>query len=239
MIFFPKTRIHSGVTRSVNNAQLITAEGQPLVADNSLENGVAPCSGSSSEVFVGVSYSQQRSVNAMANIEDIVVAEDGTFSLSFARNSASNCRFALLDANGDETALALTAATPGSPTTGEIEPVSASSINFHTHADNAGKTIRAYYRYAPTNVQSQMLQGDVLPGGDSGLIVNTVGVIVAGDVYTTEFDANVDWKAGGTLKVSATGLFTLGGSGTVATGARVISVPTAAQPYLGISLNHG
>lgn len=240
MIHFQKTRIDRSVSRQVANATLITAEGAPLIASSAVEGGVTVSAGSASEVFVGISYSQQKSLLGVSTVEEIVVDAQGRFSLANPR-LGTTWRPTILAANGSgaETLLDDTPAVPGSPAAGEVEAFSGSSQIFQTNVSNAGRTVRVYYRYAPTAVQAQMLQGDVHPGGDSGYILNAVGVILAGDVYTDQFDPTVDWVAGGVLKVTAANLFTIGGSGPTATGARIIATPTAASPYLGISLNNG
>jgi hypothetical protein len=107
---------------------------------------------------------------------------------------------------------------------------------------DAGKTIRIQYRFAPTLAQAQFFQGDIIPGGDSGHLLGTVGIIIAGDVFTTEFDPAVDWNAvataGTALTIGAGGIVTTGGSGG-AIDARVISVPSAGSPYLGLSVDNG
>lgn len=238
MINFQKSRIAESVPRAVASPALITAEGQPLIADSSIEGGVAPSAGAAGEVFVGISYSQQKSLLAVSTVNEVIIASDGTFSLPYARISNTNCRFDLIAANGVATNLALTAATPGSPSATESEPVGGSNQNFKTNVSNAGKTLRAAFRFSPTAAQSQMLQGDVHPGGDSSYLLNSVGVILRGDVYTTEFDASADWSANTALKLSTTGLFTNTGSGVTVPNARVIARPTATTPFLGISLGN-
>lgn len=235
-----KSRYERVIQRPVSNATLITAEGQALVADPTVDGGgVSASAGSGSEVFVGISYSQQRSLNAISYVEEVIVASDGKFSLGNVSTGAAFRKFWLKSVDGlSQSALALTAAAPGSPTIGETEHASGQQ-NFTTNVGLAGRTIVAQYRFAPSAVQAQMIQGDVLPGGDSGLILNSVGVITVGDVYTTEFDPAADWPAGGVLRTNAAGLFTLGGSGPICTGARMISKPNAASPFLGISLSNG
>lgn len=239
MILFSKTRVDRSVTRSVNNATLITAEGAPLVGDLATENGVAASAGGGSEVFVGISLSQQKSILSAATVEEVIVGSDGRFSLSNARQGSAWRPTLLHATTGAETLLDDTPGTPGSPTAGEVEAVAGSTTLYQTNVSLSGRTVRVYYRYSPTAIQAQMLQGDVLPGGDSGYILNTVGVIIAGDVYTSEYDTTVDWVTGGVLKINASNQFTIGGSGPTATGARIISKPTAASPFLGIALNNG
>lgn len=238
MINFAQSRIDRSTVRSVTSPSLITAEGAPLIADSTpgLDNGVAISAGAAGEVFVGISISQQRSLIVMSFVEEIVVASDGTFSLSHNSYNSSLQRFSILTGVTEGTALVSTA----SPSVAQFYPVSASTKNFITNTANAGLKIRAYYRFSPTLAQAQMLQGDTLPGGDSGLLLNTVGVIIAGDVYTTEFDPSVNWNGAlTTLSLGAGGLFTLGGSGVTPANVRVISRPSAGSPFLGLSIMNG
>ena len=239
MINFAALRIAQSVSRAVTSPLLITAEGQALVADDALGNGVALAGGGATEKFVGISISQQRSLSVMSHVEEITVAADGTFSTSFVSLSLALERFAIVTAGVEAaTALDMTPATPGAPTILEADYLGVKA--YKTHVSNAGKTVRAYYRYAPTLAQAQAIQGDVLPGGDSGVLLNLVGVITQGDVYTTEFDPSVNW-AGSTadLRLKAGGLFTLGGSGAAPANVRVISRPTSTSPFLGLAVNNG
>jgi len=238
MIIFSATRVDRSVPRNVTSPSLITAEGVPLIADNTpgLDNGVAQAAGASGEVFVGISISQQRSLSVISTVDEVVVASDGTFSLNHNSYNSGLQRFAILTGTTEGAALT----SNSSPSTSQFYPVSSSTINFITNTGNAGKTIRAYYRYSPTAVQAQMLQGDVLPGGDAGLILNQVGVIVAGDISTTEFDPSVNWNGSLATLALGSGLFTLGGGGTtLLPNVRVIHRPTANEPWLGLSLNNG
>lgn len=236
MINFAATRIDRSVARAVAPAAMVLQEGQALVADLTAEGGVAPSAGASGEQFVGVSLSQQRTLSAFPAVEEFTVPAT-PYTVTLAHTPiAATMAVETIDASGNKVA-AYTVITSGTVATTQAKSV-ADTVAFYS--DAAGLLVRIRYRWAPTAVQAQMLQGDVLPGGDVGAILNSVGVIVAGDVYTSEYDTSVDWdQAAPAIKTGANGLFTIGGSGAALTNARVISRPSTASPYLGIALNNG
>lgn len=236
MINFSFSRFDRSTTRSTAPSTVIVAEGSALVVDSTINNGVAPSQGAAGELFSGISISQQLSLYAFPQIDSVVVAANGTFSTTFTALSGT---IRVVDlTQGPDTALAVVASAP---TTAQYMPVSGSSTQYSTNTANAGHTLQIFYRFAPTAAQSNGLQGTVLPGGDSGALINTVGVVIAGDVYTSEYDTSADWLATGnlTVRLGANGLFTTSGTGVIVPNCRVVARPTANDPFLGLSILNG
>lgn len=230
MLNFNFCRFDRQTSRSVAPSTLITAEGTPLVADNTVVNGVKPATGAAGEIFVGVTFSQQLTILAFPYVEDLVPNASNQFTLAHAPSSGT---LRILDTT---TSTPQTAGTPG--TTANQYSISGQVVT--VNSAQGTDTMRCWYRYVPTTVEARSLQGDTLPGGAADLVLNTVGVVVAGDVYTTEYDSTVDWTAANiVVKLGANGLFTIGGSGGTATGVRVISPPTPDNPYLGLAVSNG
>lgn len=235
MLNFNNTRIDRSVSRSVDPSTLVTTEGAVIVRSGT---NVKTGTGAAGETFLGFSYSQQNSPTSIPQVESFVVPASGIMTLTGAPTSSAATKAWFVAADGSLTDVTHDA-DDLNPAAGSYAVV-AKTLTCNT-AD-AGKTIRIQYRFAPTVAQAQFLQGGVLPGGDSGQLLGTVGIILAGDVFTTEFDPSVDWAdvaaAGTALTIGAGGVVTTGGAGG-AVAARVISIPSAGSPYLGLSVDNG
>jgi hypothetical protein len=223
MLYFPSTHQYISIELPVAPGSAVTAEGQALIADTTTGVfGVKPSTGASTDNFVGVSVSQQMTLNFVAKVEENVLGTGHTYTL--ARTPASGT-LSVYDLTGG----AVVAAGGGGWTlSGKVVTVDAAY---------EGKLLAYTYRYAPTATEARAIQGDVFPGGPAGAAVDQVGVIKNGVIYTSEFDASVNWRATNpTIRVAANGLFTIGGTGTIVPCA-LVSVPSVAQPFLGLMLN--
>ena len=90
------------------------------------------------------------------------------------------------------------------------------------------------YKYVETVFEARTRLGDAAPGGYSGDTYGQIGVVTKGRVYTTEFDASVNWRAATALKMAPNGQITdQNGTGNEITG-WVIDVPNEDYPELGI-----
>jgi hypothetical protein len=93
------------------------------------------------------------------------------------------------------------------------------------------------YKYALSAVQARALQGDVQPGGYAGEYVGQVGLLKRGIIYTSEFDAAVNWAAATEIKLGVNGIITdQTGTGAAIKG-YVVSVPNVETPFLGIEFS--
>lgn len=223
MLYFPSTRQYISIELPVAPGSAVTAEGQALIADTTTGVfGVKPSAGASTDNFVGVSVSQQMTLNFVAKVEESVLGTGHTFTL--ARTPASGT----LSVYDLTTGVVVAAGGGGWTLAGKVVTVDAAF---------EGRLLAYTYRYAPTATEARAIQGDVYPGGPAGAAVDQVGVIKNGIIYTTEFDAAVNWRATNpTIRVAANGLFTIGGSGAIVPCA-LVSVPSVAQPFLGLMLN--
>lgn len=230
MLDLSKTRVHRSIERPVAVGATVTAEGQVLVADvSSSVFGVKPSTGAAGEQFMGVSLAQQLTPLYMPKVEVLVVAAAATTSAPASKTIVSGTLRVVAETSGE-----LTAGNPAT-TTGQY------SVDLNTgiitvHADQTGEDLTVYYRYSPTTVEAQMLQGNIPPGGAASLTLDSVGVIEQGDIFTTEYDTTINWEAANPVAVTmgANGVFTTGGNVTV--NARVIAVPTTTNPYLGLRI---
>jgi len=236
MINFNFSRFDRSTTRAVNPANLIAVEGAPLVVDNSVDNGVKVTIGGAGEIFAGVSISQQNTLTQSGYVDQLTSSSGATPIANLTYPLATATAVYIFD---NTTSVSLTPQIAASPATGFVQ-VAAGSTLLTFNAAQAGNSVTVYYRYNLTAAQSVGLQGTILPGGDSGAILNVVGVLIAGDIYTDQWDASVAWTTNPVVvTLGTTGLFTVGGSGIKVPNGRVIHAPTSDDPFLGLSIDNG
>jgi len=236
MINFNFSRFDRSTTRAVNPANLIAVEGAPLVVDNSVDNGVKVTVGGAGEIWSGISISQQNTLTQSGYVDQLTASTSATPTTNLTYAVAATGTIYVYD---NTTASSLTVQTAASPATGFIQYTVGSTL-LTLNSAQAGNSITVYYRYNLTAAQSVGLQGTILPGGDSGAILNVVGVLIAGDIYTDQWDASVAWTTNPVVvTLGTTGLFTVGGSGIKVPNGRVIHAPTSDDPFLGLSIDNG
>lgn len=222
MIYFPKTRVQTTVSRALDlNAGPHAGEGAALVA--SVAGSVKDSTGTSGEIFVGIALGQRGPLSYMPCYGSVVVKESEDYKVTLPnapltstlviRNAATG---AALVANTDYTLVG-------------------KEVTF----DDAFADIEVSFgfQFSPTLAQAKQIQGDVNAGGLVSAQHGLTGVLSQGDVYTSNFDSTVDWTTpNAVIRVGANGKFTLGGSGAVVRG-YVIDAPSAAsQSFLGLCL---
>ncbi len=222
MLIFDRTRILESIEKPVQVGYTITAEGQPVVGDNTSQVfGVRPAGSLAGEIFYGVAWNQQLSLTALPYLESVIVPTGGgTVNLSRTQLYAGSILALYVGPGGT----ALTVATTGTPVTGTVVfNLSNGTASFA--AGDAGATVYFSYRYAPTVAETNTIQGSTPAGGSAALTLGYTGVIRHGDVYTTEFDTSVDWSQPNPVVRVLNGLFTIGASGAVVPNATVTNVP--------------
>lgn len=223
MLKFQATRILESIEQPVAQGNTITAEGAALVADyTNGEFGVKQSTGTANDKFYGVSIAQQLSILFLP--EYVTLVADGSHTLPHTPASGTLLVF-------NETTGSPLATAGGAPAAGEYN-LAGNVITFNSAQD--GQTIRIGYRYSPTMIEARLAQGDIPPGGAANLTLDTMGVILKGQVSTTEFDTSINWNvANPVLHLGANGLFNLGGGTSVAVpGAVIVELPTAEDSFL-------
>jgi hypothetical protein len=123
-------------------------------------------------------------------------------------------------------------ATPDSvnTTTGVVDLTTAGVVN---------NVYLITYRYSLSVVEARSRNGDVTPGGYAGLTTGTCGVMVAGTIYTDQFDTSKNWAAstGASIKLSSTGLISDTSGSGVAISSAVIALPSVDFPFLGLEFS--
>lgn len=237
MLNLANSRQVSSVSRKTAPATRIFAEGLALVADTSIDQGVAISSGAAGEQFVGLSISSQLDPKELPTYESKVVAA-GAVSATLDNAPIAGT----ISVRNLTTGVTLTAAAPGtaqgSLTASQFAQTATGSRDIVVPAAMAGNELVAGYRFAPTLADIQWLQGEQLPGYHIANGLNIVGVITSGDLYTTEFDTASDWTSASLyVKLGANGKFVATATAADAIpGVRVLSRPGYNNAQLGLSI---
>jgi len=223
MLSFDKTRIFRSVERKTATGTTITAEGQALVLDVTAGLGtVKPSTGAALEQFMGFSLAQQLTIDVFPFIDTFTVPAAAPLTITLPHTPlAGTIRIVETGAS------ALLADPADYSVVGKVV----------TFVANAGDTVSIAFRYNPTVLQAKQFQGDILPGGAAALVLDSVGVIEVGDVYTSEYDTLSDFTVNPPrLYLGANGVITTVSGGVELVGARVIEAPVAGYPFLGVRI---
>jgi len=215
------------------------AEGMALVRTNGQQTkGVSPSTGTATDIFVGFSFAGTSAYpfqeNFFNKVETFVV-QGGQVSLSFVPIGA-----------GTTPQVEIFDVTTQTPVTTFTTTAGSTVVSGLT----TGDTVNVTYKFATSVIQEVALVGNVQPGGYSGAIVGQIGVITRGVVYTTEFDASVDWDTVTTnvpgVALAATDIV-LGANGQLTTHAKaatgnafpgfIVHSPDQLYPFLGVEFS--
>ncbi len=211
----------------------ILDEGVPMVY--ALENGVEvvkPAAGVANEIFMGISIHRSTSPLNAAWIERFTVPSGAPYTVTLSKiNSGSALGLYVINSDGSTTQL--TAGNPGSVAT----EYSISGQVITLNSAQAGKTVQASYRYAPTLVEANYRYA-FNPFTPVALGLPTTGLGTTGDYYTDCFDPTANWAgfSGATPIKLGNGVFTIGGNG-ITIPAIVSAVPGVDSPLLGLRIN--
>jgi hypothetical protein len=230
--------------KDVASGQVVDREG--VVLRSVLEAGqekVQKADGSAATYEIaGFAISDNETIGIIPAVEDFTIpAAPGPYTVQLAHTSlvgtAPNSSVRVMEIGGsDWTEVA------GAPAATEFQPVVTTGVITFNVAD-AGKSVRIWYRANLTVAEARLRFFQRNINNDAGAIFNTVVVgMGAGEIYTAEYDTNVDWSTAvpgstGVITSGADGILTIGGSGTAIPGARCIHVPDIDQPYLGIAFS--
>lgn len=229
MLNLSKSTISRSVERKTDPSTPVTAEGQALVAV--VLNGEAafrPSTGAAGEKFGGVSLAQQLTLEYLPFVHEAVVPADGDAVITLPRTPIAGTLRVVDTETGD----VITAGDPAAT----ANTYSITDRVLTMHADQRTHLIRVYFRFAPTLVEAKAMQGDIPPGGAAALLLDQVGAIEVGDVYTSEYDTTADWSAESpVVRLGPNGLFTTSGNGTILD-AIVLQAPSGDDAFLGLRI---
>lgn len=240
-----RTHFSLSLQKGVAAGQVIEREGVCL--RSILEAGeekVQKADGSASTYGIsGFAVSDNEDIGVIPAVEDLTVpASPGPYTVDLKRNNlvgtAPNSSVRVLDV----TASADLTESNSSPASGEFQPdVSTGILTFHV--DEAGHSLRVYYRANLTVAESRQIYFQRNINNAAGAFYNTVVVgMGVGEIYTAEYDTDVDWSTGfpaaaNPILSGPDGILTIGGGGTAIPGGKVVHVPDPDNPFLGIAFS--
>jgi hypothetical protein len=217
MLYFPNTRGAVSGEVSVAPSAVVSAEGQALVS----VAGAKPSTGAAGEVFIGAAVSQQMTLMSVAKVDEAIQPASSTVTLSRTPSAGTLSIY-------DTDTKAIIAVGGAVTLVGKVVTLEAASV---------GHKLKFTYKFVPTVTEARALQGDVYPGGPAGAVVNQVGYINKGPVYTDQFDTTVNWAAANpVVKLGPNGQFTIGGTGATVNCA-IQAIPSVTSPFLGLLLS--
>lgn len=223
------TRIFHTEHRPVETGVVIPDEGVTLVyAKEGERTVVRPSTGTSGEIFAGLSMSRNAPPLFVPLVLDSVLEEAG---LELPRTPMAGQ--ILVRVGGTKVTVNAATSAPADATS-----VSLDDNNLVFHADHVGEDIFIQFMYEPTVIEARQFNGDVPVGGLSSSARGIIGVVTRGDVATSYFDASADWSSALRAKLGADGVLTTAGSGEEAGGLTIINAPTAANPMLVVNLTN-
>lgn len=184
---------------------------------------------------VGFSVSDNEDIDTDVVVEEATVPDTGssteTVELSKTNLVGSGSNVEILVKKADGTVLTQVDTTP---TSGEYDvDESAGELTFHS--DEAGDDVTIQYRYNMTVLEARLKFFERNVNNQAGAIFNEVSVAMSGEIYTTEYDASVDWAGSVTPTTGADGQVVDGGGGTdISSSVTIIKTPTADDPHLGL-----
>jgi len=186
-------------------------EGQALVAD--YENGelvVRPAT-AANERFVGVAISSVNAIKSLTKVEVLTTAAaiSPTNTIDTKQVTLAHKPTALtirIDAGSSNIGTRVTdAPTLTNITAGKYHLDD--NTNVLTLPSNATE-YRIQYRYSPTVLEAINIQGEPEPGTHVSDVTETIGVITAGEVFTSEWLTTVAWSGTSKLILADKGKFT-------------------------------
>ena len=229
-------RIEETAVVGTHSTVTTVEEGTALVS--ALENGIETgriSQGTAGEKFIGIAYTYYTTPTTHTNTETFTsVSTARTFTPARATNVVTGTVSVINASN-----VALTQITSGSPTASQFLYTAATNL-ITVHADHDDTLLSVYYRYNLTVAQAIALTGSGDVGIDRIHQLEVVDFVKNGTLYTSNYDTSVNWEVDNpTITLGSNGRFTIGGSGTTLSNARVIETPsTNGEGFLGININY-
>jgi len=221
---------------TVASGSVVSQEGRILVSTLGTdgEEYVTESTGTAPEKFTGISYNCNLTPTKFPNIETGAIPSSAPYTIQLTKTNIISGEIRVYASTTGELSND-TVTHPTNPDAGKF------SVNYTTglvyfNSAQASETVTIYYQYAPTTLEATTRWFESSINVNSGATFNQIGVIKAPCIiYTSEYDASVDWSAATAIKTGVNGRFeNQTGSGTTLASARVIHVPDIDNVFLGI-----
>lgn len=221
--------------RKVTAGQTVKEEGLTLIS--TLESGVETAGLSTGNAGLVVGFSSDNSVipTEKVEIEKVVIPATGTLAVTLLPNIVTGS----VRVHNDTDNADWTEGTVADAATKYALNVTNGILTVGLLG--AGDSFTVTYRRKLSNTESQALYGDVRPGLDFNQKNGEVSVMKGqGEIYTDRWDSSADWSAATEAFAGANGmLIPAAGAGSAPKAGRIVSKPTASDPFIGIAFNLG
>lgn len=230
MLDLSRSQFTEVIERAVATGFTVDEEGLALVAvQTGAVEEVKPGTGASSDIFVGFSTGDTPTKGYKNAVEEYTIPADSPYTVQLHVNIVAT-QIQIYD---DSTSVYLTenvGVADGQYSVNDTTGVATFNVA------QAGDSITVFYRYALTVIEARQLYFQNHINADACQEAARTGVIRgSGELWTDEWTPAVQWALTDTPLIAASGLITNTGTG-VAVG-RVISIPSATDPFLGIAFN--
>lgn len=204
-----------------------------LVAGN--EAAELTAGDSATESIIGFSENSNVIEGQRIAIETGAVPASGAYTVQLAHGDLVSGQVRVYDVTNSAE---LTVITTGNPTASQVLVAAVSGLLTFNSA-KAGVAVQVSYKYNLNQTESILFNGERPVNAKANTAQNTITVIRGmGELYTDQYDVTKDFSAvSGVVYAGANGIITTDNTKTPIAGSRVVHVPTAADPYLGIAFN--
>ncbi len=244
MLQLRETRIVNSQPNDVLTGHIIPEEGLALAyVKEGADTKVQLSTGAQDEVFAGVSFSRNCPPAVLPVVLEGVVNADAQFVLP--RNPVAGQL--LVQLSGQSNPQTIVVGAPGGLDEVQVIPLALqflASTGTPPAGGAEGLAVRVQFLYSPTVQEARSIIGDAPIGGLPSSAQGSIGVLKNAIIGTNSYDASVDWSnalfvktlaAGG--DASKRGVFTVGTAGDHIPNVVVRVAPSAANPFLVLSLN--
>lgn len=227
MLQLRETRIVLTKHANVLSGHIVPEEGMALVyVKEDGETKVQLSTGAANEIFAGVSQSRNTPPAALPFFQEGMIP--ASLSIELPRTPIAG-QLLVKVAGVQKT---IVNAAPADAT-----EVQLSGHNLILFAGEASKGYQAQFLYAPTVTEARTVIGDTPIGGLSSTAQSVIGRLLDADLATNMFDASADWHDVMYVKTGPGGTFVPGTVADHIIGAVVKNSPSAANPFLALSIN--
>lgn len=235
-------------TGEVDVISTLVIEDNGLVLQGVMENGklkARPSNATADSIFMGFSFGiVGTGVPTQLPTADVYrsPAASGGVSSFMAANPFLAAPTVVLGTGYGGTVLTKTASPTTPPADDTQYQLGADNRTITVSGNNANKDVFVVGRYSPTTMAARWIYGDKLPGNRAPQNFGRIGTVTNGRIFTDMFDTSVNWAAvadastTNRLRGGANGLVTITGVGCTID-AKVVHVPTADLPFLGLALS--
>jgi hypothetical protein len=233
-------RTHSSLrlNRPLTSGTIVEQEGLIMVAvlENGIETAGIAATAGGSDIILGFSATADSQPTRTSEVEDVTVpSAPAALEVDLRNQNLVTLRIRAVTAGG--LVLTIDETFAGSPGNDTVK-VDLATGRLKFHPDEAGATVTVTYLYDLTLTQSKQRFGERFINNrglhaEHGSIEAGAG---HGELWTDQYNAALAWDAGTAITLGDAGQLTQGGPGP-AIPARVVSVPSTDNPFLGISFS--